>query len=94
MTRWRVDCRGSCTLRGAALNNMRVMARTERMNWNQQIPDLAMCRDLKELDTGRAFPADKFIAPLTDLAGEPLHEVPRLIVIRPVVYINGGTYSH
>jgi hypothetical protein len=53
-----------------------------------------MCGDFKDLDTGRAFPADKFIAPLTDLAGAPLHEVPRLIVIKPVVYTNGGTYFH
>ena len=64
------------------------------MNWTQQLPDRAMCGDFKDLDTGRVFPADKFIAPLTDLAGEPLREVPRLIVIKPVVYINGGTYSH
>jgi hypothetical protein len=61
MIRPRVDGDGwgPCALRGAALNDMRPMTRIERMNWNQQLPDRTTCADFKDLDAGRAFPADR-----------------------------------
>ena len=34
------------------------MTRSERMNWSQQLPDRTTCVDCKDLDAGRAFPAD------------------------------------
>jgi hypothetical protein len=52
------DGRGPCALRGAALTNIKLMTRIERINRRQQLPDATTGADFKGLDAGRVFPPD------------------------------------